>query len=107
MIQSKSDLKYYCEKDRARNLRGKDLSKISYILRLLLGDENVIACEYLKDLRRLEFSMNCRKGFWKKVSCWYYRIKLLRKNLRYGILISPNTVDYGLRISHFSQAGDN
>lgn len=105
MIQSKSDLKYYCEKDSVRNLRGKELSKISYLIRILLGDENVIACEYMKDLRRLEFSMNCRYGLWRKVTIAYYRMKLMHKNIRYGILISPNTVGYGLRISHFSQGG--
>lgn len=102
MIQSKQDLKFYIAEDRKRNLRAdSNMSKFQYFLRKIYGNENVMACEYLKCLRKYEYSLNCRKGLLGGVIRAYYRYKHRKLSFKYNVYIGPNMVGYGFAMLHF------
>lgn len=105
MIQSSKDLKLYIQEDLKRNLYGKKNSWIEYHVKKLIGHECIMACEYLKCLRHLEFYTNCCNSFYDKLFKNYYQVKLHRLSLKYGIQIHPNTCGYGLRLLHFKVGG--
>lgn len=105
MIKSNNDLKYYIQEDIKRNIGKKNISWIEYKIKKIIGHENIMACEYLKCLRHLEYSINCRKGFLGKIFNIYYRLKLHKLSIKYGLQISPNTCGYGLRLLHFKIGG--
>ena len=105
MIQSKKDLRFYIQEDFNSNLNGKKKSFVEYHIKKIIGHEGVMACEYLKCLRKLEYFINCRKDFFGNIYKVLYKVKLQRLSLRLGIQISPNTCGYGLRLLHFKIGG--
>lgn len=103
MIQSKHEMKFFIIEDWNRNIGG-DYSFITYMKKLLLCYESAKVFRYLKSLRKLEYTINCIKSrtFFGKICYyirWWYNMYLSRK---YGILIRPNTVGYGLYIPHIA-----
>lgn len=106
MIKCKSDLRFYISEDRKRNLRTRpDAGRLKYFLMKLYKNENIMACDYLKCLRKYEYAINCRKGIDGVISRAYYRWKHRRLSFKYNLLIYPNMVGYGLILSHFRIGG--
>lgn len=105
MIQSRTDLKFYIQEDIKSNLTSKNNSWLKYHIKKLIGHEGIMACEYLKCLRYLEYYINCQKNFIDNLFKLYYQVKLHRLSIKYGIQISPNTCGYGLRLLHFKIGG--
>lgn len=106
MIQSKKDLRFYIAEDRKRNLRANpNMGKLDYFFKRLYGNENIMACEYLKCLRKLEYHLNCGHGVLGKICQQYYRWKHRRLTLKYNVYVRPNEVGYGLTLSHFRVGG--
>lgn len=105
MIQSRNELKFYIHEDIKCNLNNKNVSWLEYHIKKIIGHEGIMACEYLKCLRHLEFYTNCSNSFYDKLFKNYYQVKLHRLSLKYGIQIHPNTCGYGLRLLHFKVGG--
>ena len=106
MIGSKNDLYFYIQEDQKANLKGKQISKAEWVLKSLYGHESIMACKYLLNLRKYEYTLNCcRQGFVKKLKVAYYKFMHHRLSLKYNILIMPNTVGYGISLSHFKIGG--
>ena len=61
--------------------------------------------DYLKSLRKYEYSLNCQDGFWGRIIQCYRKIRLRRLSAKYNILITPNTVGYGLYMPHIIGLG--
>lgn len=100
MITSVKDLRFYINEDTKRNRDSKYPLSLSYIC----GSESARVVSYLKTLRKLEYFTNVTSdgvgGMYHKLACWYYRIRLHQKSVKYGIWIYPNMVGYGLKILH-------
>ena len=108
MILSKKDFLFYIQEDRKANLKGKEISKFEWIARKFYGQECIMACDYLHTLRRLEYTINCgSNGILSKIQKFYWKYRLHRLSLKYNILIMPNTVGYGLSLTHFKIGGGN
>ncbi len=92
MIKNKKDFKYYLESDEIARW-GK---KTSFLKKLKKGD----LWKYMFILRKLEFSMNCKKGFFKQISSIFYRILLNHYQVKTGWTIPPNVCGPGLLVVH-------
>lgn len=103
MIKSKSDLLFYIQEDKVRNL-GK-ISWNKYILCSFVKSEHYIAFHYLKNLRKYEYAINCKSGIIGIFMRLYYRWKWHRLSLKYNISIGPNMVGYGFKIPHVIGGG--
>lgn len=65
---------------------------------VLVGGYNIL---YLWYLRRLEYVLNCKKGFLKKLEAKLLSRRLKRLSVLTGITIPPNTFGKGLYIPHW------
>ncbi len=57
--------------------------------------------KYQKLLRKLEYYINCKKGFCSKVILLCLRYKFQKESIRLGFSISPNSCDRGLELGHY------
>ena len=109
MINSKEDLRFYIEEDRKRNLKFvKNYNVLKYYYNILLTkNENYLAFRLLKNLRKLEYSINCQKGksFWGNLIYRYRHIRYSRLCFEYGITLPLNKIGYGLYIPHIIGGG--
>ena len=103
MIDTRQELKRFLQEDAAAN-RMEGATFISYIVRLASGSESAHVYRYLKCLRHCEFHYNST-GLYHKVMSMYYRFRLHRMGLRYGIRIPLNVCGYGLTIYHIAGGG--
>lgn len=93
MIRSKKELRLFLKEDAKAN---KISGYVQYMLELLYGSTHAHVVHYLRSLRKYEYYLNTHSPL-----RFYYKFKNRRLGLRYGIMIFPNTVGYGLRIPHF------
>lgn len=56
---------------------------------------------YQKLLRRLEYYMNCKKGFCAKITMLCLRYRFQKESVRLGFSISPNSCREGLELGHW------
>lgn len=99
MIKSKTDLKFYIEEDKKRNLWQPDKSYLYYVAKLLYGSADARAFHYMKALRKYEYCFNSTSMF-HKILRIYRRFRLQRLSLKYNVQVGPNMVGYGFRILH-------
>ena len=90
MIQSIKELKDYISADCKENGMERH-----YWLKLFYGNEDARAFRYLKTLRKYEYAINTHR-LWR----YWYRFKLRRLGLKYNVVVGPNMVGKGLRMSH-------
>ncbi len=57
--------------------------------------------EYQKLLRKMEYYLNCKKGFFSRVYLFYLRYKFQKISIRLGFSISPNSCGMGLELGHY------
>ena len=98
MIKSKSDYKYYLEADRIAKGYPKNPNIKERIVMIIFPD-HVRKFQVL--LRKLEYSINCKKGFYSKVTRVFLYRKISRLSLRLGFTIPPNVFGPGLSIAHY------
>ena len=104
MIKSTKDLRFYINEDRKRNLKFVNKYNIfKYFFHILVTkNEHYLAFRYMKNLRKLEYSINCLKG--KSIIgdfIYYYRyIRYMRLCFAYNITLPPNKIGYGLYLPH-------
>ena len=103
MIDTKQELKRFLREDAAAN-RMEGTSFFKYLFRLVSGSESAHVYRYLKCLRHCEFHYN-NSGLYHKMMCVYFRFRLHRMGLRYGIRIPLNVCGYGLTIYHIAGGG--
>lgn len=108
MIQSRSDLKKYLREDYKRNFNSSKLSLLKIIQYKICKPDSYIVYKYLKALRLYEFYKNMYDAS-TSLFKYYWVIPYLisyfrwsRKSRKYGIMIGPNMVGYGLRIVHIN-----
>lgn len=92
MIKTKKELKFFLKEDAKAN---KIYGSVQYFMELLYGSTHAHVVRYLRSLRNYEYHLNVNSPL-----RFYYKLKNKRLSLRYGIMIFPNTVGYGLRIPH-------
>ena len=56
---------------------------------------------YQKQLRKLEYYINCKKGFLSKIYLLCLRYKFQKASIRLGFSISPNSCAKGLELGHY------
>lgn len=105
MIKSKKDLEFYLLEDRKANLHCEHMNIIKYYLRLWAKVDGCMVYDYLKSLRKYEYSLNCQDGLWGRIVQFYRKIRLRRLSAKYNIRINPNTVGYGLYMPHIIGLG--
>lgn len=103
MIKTKEDLKFYISQDRNRNIG--QVRGLRYLIYKFLQLDCYMAFNYLRNLRRLEYAINCRKGLLGKICFAYYNWRDHVLSRRYNITIKPNMVGYGLRLPHITGGG--
>lgn len=81
-----------------------DIPYRKYLVKYICGSENTTVVHYLKLLRHCEFHCN-NHGLHHKILYLFYKIRLKRLGLRYGIQIPINRTGYGLRLMHISGGG--
>ncbi|MBN8697656.1 MAG: serine acetyltransferase [Bacteroidetes bacterium] len=98
MIKSKSDYLYYLEADRISLSKPINIGFKDWLLSLIFPDYIWL---FQKNLRKLEYYTNCRKG----VFSYFYKIMLLKKHnrlsLKLGFSIPMNVFGPGLSIAHY------
>lgn len=104
MIHSFVEYRKYLNEDCSRNL-GYPYSglynRFRYFFSLCLGYDSAIAFRYLKTLRRYELCKNCcTLPIISSILVLYYKIRHRILSIKYGIVIRPNEVGYGLRMAH-------
>lgn len=94
MVVSKDDLKKYLKYEKKKYFS----SKKNYIKSMLFrnASEKYIIWKYQKRLRKYEYHLNNNHKF-RKIIYKYLNQKIGNK---YGLHISPNTFDIGLKIMH-------
>lgn len=108
MIKSKKDLKFYIAEDKKACLKhcaGRTF--LEKVYNYFFPTDNIMAFRYLKSLRLLEYSINCKKGKSKIGNLFFLYYKCMNRyyGVKYGINISPNTVGYGFYIPHVVGGG--
>lgn len=90
MIDSKAKLKEYLERDqKALNIKMKK--------------PGIFGCEIWKFqiyLRKIEYYINCKKGFINKLILKYYNIRFYKLGVKLNFYIRPNVFEKGLSIAH-------
>lgn len=94
MIKTKKDLKDFLSYEKKKYFR-KNINLIKYLF-LRNISEKVIIWRFQKTLRKYEYYLNSKKLFMKNI----YKIKYMKLKNKYGLHISPNTFDRGLKIMH-------
>ncbi len=104
MIQSKEDLKYYIQEDFKRNLGA--ISNLKYLALKLYDSDGYRITRYLKALRKYEYAINVqRKSLFGKL-IWAYRKLVWHKlGVKYNIILPPNVIGYGFKVSHIVGGG--
>lgn len=105
MIRTRTDLKFYLTEDFKRN--GFEYSFFGVLKRWVLeccGDDSACVLGYLLALRKCEYHLN-QESLWHKIPYSYYKLKKIRKGMKYSIRIPLNVVGYGLRIHHLAGGG--
>lgn len=107
MIQNKEDLRYYLDCDFLRNFKVKSIPCIRYLGKVLYGTDSCMAFHYLSTLRHYEYYLNrkYRYSIFRKIICSWYKYKMNRLRIKYGIRIAPNTVGYGFKMAHVVGGG--
>ena len=109
MINSIHDLRFYINEDRKRNLKFVNKYNIFkyYFHILVTKNEHYLAYRYLKNLRKLEYSINCLKGksIIGNVIYYYRHIRYTRLCYAYNITLLPNKIGYGLYLPHLVGGG--
>lgn len=106
MIQSKKDLEFYLREDRNRNLHCEHMNPLKFYFRLWAKVDGCMAYHYLKALRKYEYAINCHKnGPIGNMIVLLRKVYLRRLSAKYNIIISPNTVGYGLYLPHIIGGG--
>ena len=105
MILSKTDLQFYIQEDRQRNLG--NIGRLKFIAHYLYCSDKMMAYRYMKSLRKYEYAINClsNHGIVGKFICFYRKWVNHRLSLRYNISINPNTIGYGFRMPHIIGGG--
>lgn len=105
MIQSKKDYVFYLEEDKKVNLGGV-ISWIKGIAKWLSQSDEYRAYLFCKSMRRYEYSINCLPN---NALCRFYRLlckyRFHRMGIKCNMNIVPNTIGYGLKISHIKGGG--
>lgn len=96
MIRTKKDLKLYLKED----LKQYNLP-FSWRIGVLIGHEKSCAYHFLRTLRLYEFALNNSSGL-GKIRLFFRKIQYTYISSKYRIFIMPNTMGYGIRISHFA-----
>lgn len=104
MIHSKEDLKFYIQEDFKRNLG--TVSKLKYLALKLYDSDGYRITRYLKALRKYEYATNVqRKSLFGKL-IWAYRKLVWHKlGVKYNIILPPNVIGYGFKVSHIVGGG--
>lgn len=99
MIKTRQDLKFYLQEDAKQN--GVKSNPFVYWAYLFAGSEKYHAFRYIKCLRKCEYHYNNKN----RLRYLFYKIKLRRLGLRYGLHIPFNVCGYGLRLYHIMGSG--
>jgi serine O-acetyltransferase len=99
MIKTRQDLKFYLQEDAKQN--GVKSNPFVYWAYLFAGSEKYHAFRYIKCLRKCEYHYNNKN----RLRYLFYKIKLRRLGLRYGLLIQLNVCGYGLKLFHIVGCG--
>ena len=89
-INSKKDYKFFLEADR------KALNIIPSLKNMLFHD----IWTFQKNLRKLEYFINCKHSALAKLLTIFLRLKLRRQGRKLGFSIPPNAFGPGLSIAH-------
>ena len=92
MIDSKESYKRYLEQDRLALNRQADKRP------RLFGDE---IWKFERLLRKVEYDINCRKGFMAPVIRKFHKARFHRLSVKLGFTIPPNVFGEGLAIPHY------
>ena len=95
MINSKKDLKEYLDYEYKKYFKNKSKFKVWLISKFNIGEKYVI-WNFQRNLRKYEYHLNTNH----KVKKIFYKIKVARLSNKYGLNISPNCFDKGLKIMH-------
>ena len=99
MIQSKEDLKFFIQEDTKRNLG--TISKLKYLALKLYDSDRYRITRYLKALRQYEYAINVQRKSWLgRLILAYRKIVWHKLGVKYNIIIPPNVVGYGFKVSH-------
>lgn len=99
MITSKEDLRFYIKEDFKRNIGKASFMKVLALR--LYGTDGYKAFRYLKALRKYEYAINVQKRTAIGKLIWlYHKLVWHKLGVRYGLLIPPNCVGYGFKMSH-------
>ena len=97
MIQSKHDLKLYLYEDWKRNMHTqKPFSIFQLLVGFIRHADSAYAVNYLRTLRKYEYSLSRHSGLWSTIVRNWYKWRLAVLSARYDIRITPNAVGYGL-----------
>lgn len=93
MIENKIDLRKYLYADEIARFG----EHVSLFRKIKMGD----MWFYNVHLRKLEYWLNCRSGFYGSLMAALHRIRLKQLGIKLGWSISPNTFGPGLCIAHW------
>ena len=97
MIQSKEDLKKWLKQDLS-NFSDSPVGFRDFVL----GNERWYVYHYIKQLRYVEYCINCHKGgIIHRVRLYWHYFLFKRLGHIMNIIIFPNTVEPGLTLYHF------
>ena len=67
MIQSKQDLQLFLTEDWKKNMHTeKPFNRIQLLKAFIRHSDSAYAVNYLRVLRKYEYSLSCNKGLWSK-----------------------------------------
>ena len=95
MIHSKKDLKECLSYEYKKYFKNKKRIIVWVLSKLKLGEKYII-WDFQKKLRKLEYHINLKH----KIRHIIYKLKVSRLSNKYGLHISPNCFEKGLRIMH-------
>lgn len=98
MIRSKSDYKEYLRADKLALQVRKKWPEWHDNVMIMLSQP---CWQFQKQLRRLEYAMNCKKGPLWKPYLILLRYRFKRLSIKLGFTISPNVFGKGLCIVHY------
>lgn len=98
MIKSKEDYFFYLKADRIANSRSKKQGFVNWLNNKTFPDE---IQNFQKTLRKLEYSINCEKGFLAKLDRFFIRLRFIKLSYKLGFSIPVNVCGPGLSIAHF------
>lgn len=101
MIKTKKDLVEFLKYEKSKYFT----KKTNFIKRIIYKnvDEKSVIWKYQKYLRKVEYYLNNKK----KIRYLIFNLKLLKIGNKYGLHISPNTFDKGLKIMHLGSVVAN